>query len=330
MRRIMLFALAFVLVAVAAFAQTATVSKNVNLRPTPSTEQTAITLLTPVTSLSLIEPNATGGYYHVRTPDGKEGWVWGKNIRISPTAAAPPPPPPPVTTGCPPTGTHVVKGKAVPYPADSDAGLRNMAKKNIPTGNSAVPLTFADFKALQDDTNQLFGDAHSAKAKIEPNRDALHNLQTTSRAVSEGDLVQLMGFIVADTKQGAESVNCGGSDGFDFHINIAAKPSPSSTAEYAGIVAEMIPQGRAPEWTIPALTAVRKQGLPVLVVGGLTYDNEHFVNDNPKAPRGGQPKRFSLWEVHPITAFFVCEQPKGCDPAMRTQWTTLAKWSKKQ
>jgi hypothetical protein len=92
----------------------------------------------------------------------------------------------------------------------------------------------------------------------------------------------------------------------------------------------MIPQNRQPEWTVPALKAVRKQGLPVLVVVGLTFDNEHLVNDNPKKPKGGQPKRFSLWEIHPITGFFVCEQAGGCDPVAPSQWTPFAAWVKKQ
>jgi hypothetical protein len=31
-----------------------------------------------------------------------------------------------------------------------------------------------------------------------------------------------------------------------------------------------------------------------------------MVNNDPNHPIGGQPKRVSLWEVHPITKFFVC------------------------
>jgi hypothetical protein len=69
--------------------------------------------------------------------------------------------------------------------------------------------------------------------------------------------------------------------------------------------------------------------LPVLVVGGLLYDNEHLVNDDPSQPKGGQPKRFSLWEIHPITEFLVCEQAGGCDPVARAQWTALSAWVKK-
>jgi hypothetical protein len=76
-----------------AFTQTATVTRNVNLRPEASTSQPAITLLTPATSLQLISPSATNGFYHVRV-NATEGWVWGRNIRITKQthlkAAAPP------------------------------------------------------------------------------------------------------------------------------------------------------------------------------------------------------------------------------------------------
>lgn len=62
-------------------------------------------------------------------------------------------------------------------------------------------------------------------------------------------------------------------------------------------------------------------------VGSLTYDNEHFVNDNPASPKSGQPKRFALWEIHPITAFYVCPAGDGCDPNAG-QWVTLTDWAK--
>jgi hypothetical protein len=39
------------------------------------------------------------------------------------------------------------------------------------------------------------------------------------------------------------------------------------------------------------------------------YDNKHSINDDEDNPMGGQPPRFSLWEVHPITEFEVCTTP---------------------
>lgn len=84
-------------------------------------------------------------------------------------------------------------------------------------------------------------------------------------------------------------------------------------------------------WTlVRALVLVcprnRLAGKQVLVIGGLTYDNEHFANDNPAGPKSG-PKRFSLWEIHPITAFFVCPAGDGCDPTQLGQWVTLTAWA---
>jgi hypothetical protein len=61
-------------------------------------------------------------------------------------------------------------------------------------------------------------------------------------------------------------------------------------------------------------------------VGGLTYDNEHLVNGDAQHPKSGQPKRISLWEIHPITAFYVCGTGT-CDPARTEQWVPLTDWA---
>jgi hypothetical protein len=58
-----------------ASAQTAMVRRNVNLRGDPSTSVKPITLLIPPAQLTLVEPNQRNAFYHVRTSDGKEGWV---------------------------------------------------------------------------------------------------------------------------------------------------------------------------------------------------------------------------------------------------------------
>ena len=64
-----------------AVSQTATVVRNVNLRPDPSTNQDAITKLEAGAKVEILEPNPVRGYYHVQTADGKTGFVWGRNIR---------------------------------------------------------------------------------------------------------------------------------------------------------------------------------------------------------------------------------------------------------
>jgi hypothetical protein len=75
-----------------------------------------------------------------------------------------------------------------------------------------------------------------------------------------------------------------------------------------------------------ALTArrggkIQADGTRILLRGQLIYDNVHTVNDNPDHPQGGQPKRFTLWEVHPISAIFECALPSNaCDPNSEGDW----------
>jgi len=84
--RFSLFIVATLLISGLASAQTAMVRRNVNLRSDPSTGVKPITLLTPPAQLTLVEPNQQNAFYHVRTSDGKEGWVWAKNITLNPPA----------------------------------------------------------------------------------------------------------------------------------------------------------------------------------------------------------------------------------------------------
>lgn len=71
----------------AAGAQTATVKRNVNLRPDPSTNNDPITTLKPPAQIDLIEPDTADGFFHVKTSEGQEGWVWGRYIRIKSDAS---------------------------------------------------------------------------------------------------------------------------------------------------------------------------------------------------------------------------------------------------
>ena len=65
-----------------AFAQTAIVKRNVNLRPDPSIDNDPVELLKPPATLTLLEPGKTSGFYHVSVPDGKKGFVWANNVTI--------------------------------------------------------------------------------------------------------------------------------------------------------------------------------------------------------------------------------------------------------
>jgi hypothetical protein len=81
--------LLLLLVAADAAAQTARVTRNVNLRPTPSSAQEPIRLLTPPEVVTLMEATPQDGYLHVHTEQGDTGWVWSRNVRILSGAGEP-------------------------------------------------------------------------------------------------------------------------------------------------------------------------------------------------------------------------------------------------
>ena len=57
------------------FPQTAVVTRNVNLRPDPSTSGTPVDKSTPPTQLQHIETRATNSFLHVKV-NNEEGSVW--------------------------------------------------------------------------------------------------------------------------------------------------------------------------------------------------------------------------------------------------------------
>ena len=105
-----------------------------------------------------------------------------------------------------------------------------------------------------------------------------------------------------------ELVNCNlkSEANNDIHVSVTEKKNGS---EFEGIVVEMIPQDRPANWTSSKVGKLR--GKVLLIEGGLFYDNLHFTNGDEDNPMPGQPKRFSLWEIHPVTSVKVCKKHDG-------------------
>lgn len=68
-------------------AQTATVKRNVNLRANATTASAVIELLKSGATLTLLDSAKHAGFYHVTANDGKEGWVWARNISVANTSS---------------------------------------------------------------------------------------------------------------------------------------------------------------------------------------------------------------------------------------------------
>src|SRR5215471_12824143 len=75
---------------ISAFAQTATVERNSNLRKSASSSSTVVELLPAGTQVSLISNRKLSGYYHVRAQDGEAGWVFARNVTASTAAETSP------------------------------------------------------------------------------------------------------------------------------------------------------------------------------------------------------------------------------------------------
>ena len=163
-------------------------------------------------------------------------------------------------------------------------------------------------------------------------------------ALGEGQSFGLIGFLYYAKPSGVESSNCQLPDSdppegsnVDYHIGIGFDSSLAQqvsgfpdtdtvpkallkTLEQNSVIVEMTPHSRfnfePGIWTIEN---VRKAvGQQVRVVGQLLVDNEHFSSsqDCAKASAAKDQRscwRLSVWELHPVTQFQVCNAA-SCAP----------------
>jgi hypothetical protein len=78
-----LFVLAFILFSAGhASAMGAIVKRQAALHSEPSNAHIPFMFLEAQEDVELMDPSPTSGYYHVRTSDGDEGWIYSLNIEI--------------------------------------------------------------------------------------------------------------------------------------------------------------------------------------------------------------------------------------------------------
>ncbi|MDX6384463.1 MAG: hypothetical protein QOK48_2036 [Blastocatellia bacterium] len=207
-------------------------------------------------------------------------------------------------------------------------GQQNMAKNNFCATGTPQMITIADLTNLQAQVEKNpainFGNENKGNRKKGP---------TTNRALlrklGEGKLVTLKAFVLIARQEGPESVNCEKNvpDHPLFHdIHISLVASPDVTDECAGVVAEMSPHHRPDAWIHGNVEQVATQKLMVRVTGHLYFDSSHFPCSNGQGAGEGNPKRVSLWEIHPIYKFEVCTG--NCDGA--GTWLPLDEWVKQK
>lgn len=207
-------------------------------------------------------------------------------------------------------------------------GQQDMTKNNFCAKGTPQAITVADLTDLQaqvvKNTAINFGNENKGTRKKGPtiNRAPLKKL-------GEGKLVTLKAFVLIARQEGGESVNCGKNvpEGALFHdIHISLVGSTDVEDECSSVVAEMSPHHRPDAWTHGNVEKVAKAKLPVRVTGQLYFDSSHFPCTGGQGPGAGNPKRVSLWEIHPIYKFEVCT--KDCDA--EGTWLPLDQWASGQ
>ena len=228
-----------------------------------------------------------------------------------------------------------------------------------PSDPSLAPtkaLTAADFKTLEAGLPQLSVTTGKGKAKKTQHLNKSNHAAFAPKlagigGLGEGNIYSVIAYLyfVEDTGKGtacqggiSETANCKitAPDSADYHIGLGFNSTLAGTARAAqpctpgfsvlekdSLVAEMTPfprHSRHPNWSIASVSA--HLGEQVKVVGQLMVDNDHFQTKDDCALAGAKPGcwRSTIWEMHPLMKFYVCNVSSGCDASSpESAWTDL-------
>ena len=227
---------------------------------------------------------------------------------------------------------------ATKQPIDSKCGMsgatkntpalaaQDTAKNNFCASGTPVVLTFDVYPGLQAAAEKALG---GPSYKPPTSRTGLHDVYTwKGTKIGEGDLASVVGYVekahYSDVDDG-ESVNCEltGDQDNDIHIPIV---TTAGADECTSVTAEISPHDRPAVWTA---SNVNKPKVPMRFTGHLLFDAEH------RPCRGTtveEPKRQSVWEIHPVYAMDVCKNASlaACSGDDAKVWIPLDAWLKQQ
>jgi hypothetical protein len=247
---------------------------------------------------------------------------------------------------CPKTGMTLKKcGASFPDGCSAaahpsyDAYLDFLKDQNPgPTVASTKDLTGPDFLKLESALPATLRSTNHAKSAEQ------------FASLGEGNIYTVIAYLyfAEDTSKGtptvpanSETANCKltAPNTFDYHLGLGfdshlaanarsthpkAGDAAFSALEKDSVVAEMTPNTRHANWTFSRVNAL--QGQQVKVVGQLMVDNVHFNRNDDCHFSSAQAGcwRSTVWEIHPITQFYVCKATSGCTASSpASDWTNL-------
>jgi Bacterial SH3 domain len=277
--------------------QTATVTRNVFLRPAPSTDNQPIRRLLPPDELELVEPGETNGFLRVRTVEGdEEGWVWANNVHVADAALNP---------SLAPAAAAEAVSEAWPKPAMTVGNFTSNGRTCGPAGSTPGNETNrrknrtdapAAYNAVTFDALTRLPDL-----RVPKDRSRWGAADAAEIAKFEGAAVTVIGYLVAIKPQNrgsGETTNCKWTAyaESDWHMALVEEPGQG---EALAFVVETTPRVRRrhPNWTEANLDPWLETDIPVRISGWLMFDPEHRNHMGRY--------RQSMWEIHPITKIEV-------------------------
>jgi uncharacterized protein YraI len=307
-------------------AQTAIVTRNVNLRPDPSTDNAPVQKLTRGMQVHLVEPDSTSGFLHVEV-SGQTGWVWAKSVKIQQA-------PSPASSGNAGTSEGSLPASEIspdwdkPAPQDhvfhsgegdcgetGDGGdtKTNQRKNRVDVPSEYHPVTW-------DAINTLKYPQGAPRSRMEWTQNQLGQI-----LAFEGAALTVEGYLYKvkvessspSASSGGESTNCHAklANDVDWHMPLTANVGEG---EDVAIIVETTPRVREAhsKWTTARLkpwtahtgnqSNSNYNHQKVRISGWLMLDPEHqdMINSG---------LRSTLWEIHPITKIEVWNNGQWLD-----------------
>jgi hypothetical protein len=218
----------------------------------------------------------------------------------------------PIDDSCPATGAST---------PNTPQAAQNEAKNGFCSSGVPVSVTFATLRQLQAEaaSKVTFG----SDAKLPKDRSLLKNLPSPSGTIGEGTLVRLAAYVIDAhySNVGAgESVNCKQPDKDSNDIHIVLGERSNKDDECSSATAEMSPHFRPAAW-IPTNLNDNNAHL-YRFTGHLFFDGSHQPCSGGQGPN---PKRSSLWEIHPVYGVDLCMEPSNkCSVESDVGWVSLS------
>jgi len=222
--------------------------------------------------------------------------------------------PHPIDDACPASGNS---------PAGSPQAMQNQAKNNFcAAADKPVNIDFDVLHQLQQDVSTN-GISFGSDPQLPKDRSLLRQLPTKAGSIGEGTVVRLAAFVInahASNVGSGESVNCKRPDAESNDIHIVLGQNSNQDDECSSVTAEMSPHFRPDIWDPTTLN--QNNAHLYRFTGQLFFDASHRPCTGGTGPN---PKRSSLWEIHPVYAVDICtDASNNCVVDSDANWVSLS------